>query len=217
MNVVIWISYHSKESEEVARSVFSKYTWARFIKLPDENNHLFESYAIYNNLLDCDVEYIGYLSYKSFEKISIELVDKYIQDIKDYDFVALNCGGSNVLCYKSHPNFNTIWNDIISPNCSIAGHDVWSNLWIMKRKCLIEYCIWFKNIYNKLLEHPLIFTNANWSGLEPSKLIKLTGYPYYTHIPFICERLPHTFCINNGYTTHCLFNGFSSFWNHHSK
>ena len=217
MRVIIWVSYHDEESEKIARNIFSKYIWAKFIELPNENNPLFESYPLYNKLLDCHAEYIGYLSYKSYQKISIELVDKYTKDIKDYDFVALNCGGSDVLCNKCHPNFNTIWKDIVTPLCPISGHDIWSNLWIMKRKCLSDYCNWFKNIYHKLLEHPLIFSNANWHGLELSKLIKLTGYPYYNHIPFICERLPHTFCINNGYSTYCLFNGFSSFWNHHSQ
>lgn len=218
MTTCVWVSYHDDVSEKIARDTFSRFSWAKFIKLPSENNIWFESYAILNDsLLKCEADYIGYISYKSHTKISIDNLDKYISDNKRYDYVALNCGGTNVLCEKCHPNFNKIWTDVISNECPIIGHDVWSNLWVMKRHVLIEYTKWFKNLACRLLEHPLIFTNANWSGLTKDKLIKLTGLPYYSHIPFICERLPYTFCINNGFTVYCLFNGFPSFYSHHPR
>jgi hypothetical protein len=56
---------------------------------------------------------------------------------------------------------------------------------------MIRFLIWYEEVAREVvLTHPLSMTNSKYIGaLTKQELLKLDKFPFYTHAPFVFERL----------------------------
>ena len=207
-NVIIYILCYSEETYNKAISIYKKYNWAKPIIIKNQD-YTFEN-AFWKQLLDIKDEWsnldmVGILSWKAYKKkdiIDLELINKIILNKeyigKDYiHFCDTNTLVNNSLNILSHTHFKDIWNYILNELKIKDFTESICNYFMSVPHKMLGFINWYVNILLPLLlNHPLIFEDANHNGdISKEDLIKLWDRPYYPHLPFILERLNKAYFI----------------------
>jgi hypothetical protein len=207
-DIIIFVLSYNDSSFEIAKTEFSKYSWAKPLLLQNatENNPLYEN-IVYKNFdtiikpLSKGFKYIGFLSYKARKKIHVESLNSYIiaKTYSKYDASFFWTG--SLMNFNPHPNFQEIWRDCLEIKVGAAKtiKSCYGNFWCAKLSLMENYSKYLiTTILPSLLKHPKIYTDAHYRNqMNESDLIKLASYPYHTHIPFILERVPNAWCTMN--------------------
>ena len=143
---------------------------------------------------------MGTISHKAASKIDINKLDRFIQDLinfdHDFDFAHFAVKDQKLI-FNIHPHFQKIWKDCFEPLVGPAKNynESMFNYWIARKHYFKNYCDFLqKKILNQenprsLLNHPLINTDSKYPLIRPKNQLKiLYGYEYYTHHPFLLER-----------------------------
>jgi glycosyltransferase involved in cell wall biosynthesis len=204
-NVTIYILCFNDEKLNIATRVYSKYSWAKLILLKYQDYTLENSFWRQMNEIEhewenCDM--VGTLSYSAFKKINLDEVNEIIENQlyypnKYYHFMDSNVPIPNSNTNK-HPNFLTIWNDILEKLSLKTTTENCCNYWMCAPELMKHFITWYNTIcFPELTKHPLIFTDSNYTSdnniIMQDRLIKLWGKPYYPHYVFIVERLNKCF------------------------
>jgi len=205
--VIIYILCSDCQKLNSSAEIYNKYSWAKPILLLKQD-YSFEN-TFWKQLEDIQFEWenydmVGTLSYSSFKKINLDKVDQIIKHNlyypnKYYHFMDSNVPIPNHNTDK-HPKFRIIWNDILYILNLKSTTENCCNYWMCSPLLMKHFINWYNNTcLPVLIKHPLIFSNANYTGADynntilSDKLIKIWGKPYYPHFPFIAERLNKCF------------------------
>lgn len=198
-DIQIFILAYNSETLAIAKEKF-KYSWAHPLLLPNatKNNPIYENivYNEYDTLIKPLVKskYVGFLSYKAHLKMNVDYLHKFISLKKhlNYDVSFFICRLR--MADRSHPFLQQIWREAVKDDVGTAGdHYVsYCNFWCLKKQLLESYALFFKSILPKIMNHPKILENARYNGkMTNQQLRDIGGKPYYTHIPFVLERIPY--------------------------
>jgi len=157
---------------------------------------------IQNEWKDCN--YVGVVSCTLFKKMSgkdfvTKLRDCINNNYNSMFFINL---GNNVLQSTSalnHPAFMEIYSQLLDIFKYEDIPEMICNYFVCKPFLMKMFMQWFHNVLPIITSQPKIFTNAMYvaqNAPPPSHLLKITGYPYYTHLPFVLERFNGMFFIN---------------------
>lgn len=204
-DVIIYILCYSDKTFNIAIDIYSKYLWAKPIMIKYQD-YTFEN-AFWKQLLEIKEEWINYemvgtLSWKAYQKIDLNYVNKIIMNKeyaknKYYNFLDKDILVLNDNSWKVHIHFKEIWLYILDKFNIPDFTTSYCNYWMCTVDKMIGFINWYKNIcLPLLLEHPLILTDSGYHNeLNEDNLIKLWNKPYYPHIPFILERLNKAYFI----------------------
>lgn len=222
--ILIQVLCQDEASKVLAEQRFRAFPWARPLQIPREvqKDGLFEN-AVYLSLLADrekewqSVEYVGLLSYKSFQRIPVhflnavftcgskEIQRKYLSD----DCVFFQGSSGTVhSTNRVHPQFSKIWNDILVKQFGIRSEEISCfNYWMCRPTIMKKQILFFPELFEKLLKHPDAYQNAKYTGgsLSPDDLLRVNSMPQQTHIPFILERVPRNWALHNEYSV-CVYN-----------
>lgn len=203
--MIIYVICYNDESEKIANEQFSKYEWARVLRL-EEQNHLFEGIVYTKYLLELynewkDHDFVGTISYSILKKIPesrlIHIVDTIRSESHDAAFFHVDSSD----WFYCHPGFvkaiyYQLVNDLLPPHSPPTNWGLYS-CWMAKPYLMLSYISFFNNIWLPKLEaHPEVWKNAEYGGGRLSKehLLKLTKYvEHYPCHAFINERLPYQY------------------------
>jgi len=210
--VIIYILCYNEEKLHQALILYNKYSWAKPVLILNQD-YSFEN-AFWKQLLEIKKEWfnstmVGTLSYSSYKKIDLDLVDKIISKNlylpnSYYNFFDTNLSIPNINT-DTHPHFNSIWNELLTNLNLFPTTENCSNYWMCKPVLMEKFIYWYINkCFPELLNNPHIFDNANYKDnslnphtLNEEGLVKLWGKPYYPNFPFVVERLNKSFFITN--------------------
>ena len=210
--VIIYILCYNEVKYKDALEIYRKYKWAKPIILLNQD-YSFEN-AFWKQLLEIKKEWetnemVGTLSYSAYKKIDLNIVDKIISKKlyipnSYYNFFDTNVSIPNSNT-KTHPHFNSIWNDLLLNLKLFPTTENCCNYWMCKPELMEKFIYWYINkCLPELLNNPFILENANYqnNSLNPNTLnkeglINLWGKPYYPNFPFIVERLNKCFFMTN--------------------
>ena len=200
INIQIFVLAYTPETLDIAKRKFT-YAWAHPLLLPNaqKDNPIFENmiYDQYETLIKPLVrsKYVGFLSYKADTKMNINKLDEYLRQEKylKYD-VSMFISGYRMTS-NPHPYFQTIWRDVLQKELGPAKdhYACYCNFWCLKSQLLKLYVSFFKSMLPKLMSHPKILENAYYTSgrLSTRQLLAIGSKPYYTHVPFVLERVPY--------------------------
>lgn len=204
-NIIIYILCLDDEKLNLAKDIYSKYSWAKPVVLKHQNFSFENTFwnqlnEITDEWINCDM--VGSISYSAFKKINLEHVDDVIKNEfyypnKYYHFMDSNVQIPNGNTNK-HPNFMIIWNDMLEKLKLKTTTENCCNFWMCAPSLMKHFISWYRtSCYRELISHPLIFSNASYTSdnnvMLEENLIKIWGKPYYPHFPFIAERLNKCF------------------------
>lgn len=217
LNILIYLIYHDDRSYEV----IEKYKDLPYVKLYfNETTKYFES-RIFRYLLENKNEwigkdYVGILTY-SFERkirtnleiLFTRLTETIITNNSDL-IIFYNTNIPNVSVGSIvHPKQNEIFNHVLPKfdyNLPINYRNIpafFCNYFVTKTKWMekyVEFAIKFMEYLDDSSDiylQNLLNSNSCYIGkVKKEKLLEITGFPYYTHHPFIMERLPCIFFWN---------------------
>lgn len=166
-----------------------------------------------------DKQYVGVFGYKMASKCGL------LWDLNKLSDLTQGSEGPDVLglypvfrpMFKqscdAHPKFRQIWKWVINEQLGYpesANEDkkiqfFASNYWCARPQWMLRYIKFYKTIENLLNNsppaiHDLLYSDARYrvGALLRDALVNISGKPYYTHHPFIMERMPsfffHTEC-----------------------
>lgn len=202
-NIIIYVLCHNLESEEIAITNFGNQKYARIIRIPQ--THLFES-VMYKTVLNevysewKDSDFVGTISYSYAKKFDFSFLKRVLtfKNIEDYDFISL-------IPTITDPVFNeAITKKIFLESIKAIGNHSpkfnqsynLCNYWIARPNIMLDYIKFFNNKWLPAVEsHNMTNNKIDYRSGSLSKevLVKLTGNEYYTHHPFVHERLPSVF------------------------
>jgi len=205
--VIIYILSNNIQRFNISQRIFRQYSWAKpiILKNPDfsfENVFWTQLNDLYEEWKNADM--VGTLSYSAFKKINLNEVDEIIRNNlyypnKYYHFMDSNVPIPNDNTNK-HPNFMVIWNDILDKLKLNTTTENNCNYWMCSPALMKPFINWYMTKCLPILKnHPLIFTNANYTSEDynnqilKSELVKIWGNSYYPHFPFVAERLNKCF------------------------
>ena len=222
MNSIIYILCPDEEILQNAQLKYSKYEWARFLKLPHPHQTknvipLFE-HAAYAELLKKKNEwqsctFVGTLSWRFEEKIGVHVVESKLRN-NAYDFVpffenversALNSGTS----YHGEI-FKEAWNLLLEEAKYDATRnetvECLSSYWACTPRLMMDFCAWHANVLHFAVKYhfELFASDAFYQTgkLSKDELMNLWGRPFYPLLPFVFERFNILFFANN---KDCIF------------
>jgi hypothetical protein len=200
--MIIYVVCHNDESEKIANDQFSKYDWARVLRLK-EQNHLFEGVVYTTELLERyhewkDHDFVGTISYSILKKVTESHMNHIVSAIRPelHDVAFFHTDTSD--WFYCHPNFvKSIYYELVNnllPRHLSANRWGFFSCWMAKPYLMVSYISFFNNIWLPRLEaHPDVWRNAEYGGgtLSKEHLLKLTKrVEHYPCHPFINERLP---------------------------
>jgi hypothetical protein len=200
-NVRIYVLCHNEERFAMAKEKYAKYYWAVPIQMKYQDA-TFEN-AFWEQLTEIkdewwECEMVGTISSTAHTKINIDTVDTIIRNrtiwtAGYYNFFDLK----RKMTFYHHPHLYKIIHDIAHELELEIPNENFCNYWMCKPSFMQHFIEWYKTIYkNAILRHPLSYTDAKYYGtIDPKILMRLTSKPYYTHIPFVMERLNKAFFI----------------------
>jgi hypothetical protein len=200
LDIQIFVLAYNSETLDIATKEFSEYSWSVPLLLPNaqKNNPLFENiiYDQYETLIKPRIKtkYVGFLSYKAHTKINVDKLDAFFQKESFLKYDASFFISGPKMTRNTHPYFQQIWLEVLQNELGPAKdhYACYCNFWCIKTPLLGLYTKFFKSILPKLLNHPKILENAHYDGkLRPAQLREIGGKPYYTHVPFVLERIPY--------------------------
>lgn len=215
INLLIYIIYHDDVSYEHIKK-YNDYHYVKLIRIV--TTKYFESiiFRYLNENKDewINRKYIGILTYSFEKKLSITLDDIY-KTIKDiyykWDFHLITLFNSSRMSRSFHGNIKKILDYTLSLFGCILPIPYYKipffccNYWITTPYWMQLYIAFTLKFIDKLEKIPYLKILANSDArykngkLEPQQLMKLIGYPYYTHHSFVLERLPSIFFWYHGF------------------
>jgi len=202
--VRIYILCHTKQKFAEAASIYGKYSWAMPI-LMKYQDLTFEN-AFWKQLYEIRDEWYGFtmvgsLSFKAYKKIDLNVIDKIIKDPAQwesgyYHFMRRAKPVSN----RDHPHLVEILSDVCKTLQLELPLETCCNYWMCSAEKMIRFLVWYEEAARSVvLSHPLSMTNSKYAGaLTKDELLKIDKYPYYTHAPFVFERLFISFFVKIG-------------------
>jgi hypothetical protein len=215
-DAIIYVLYHDDNSYKIAQ-LFEKYEWAQLYKLG--NSILFEN-AFFPILQTKQQEwetkqYVGLVSYNIVKKQSLKYfpLRRTIEESDNADVIAFfKYSGKDLITQATyfHPKFLDIWLDLLL-KMGFDMKDILSdkipmypcNCWIAKPEWMKRYIEFVMKAIHIMdtddYIKKLLYTDSGYrSNLSKKQLIKISGQPYYTHHPFVLERLScFFFWVNN--------------------
>ena len=205
--VIIYVLCSNDEKLTLSRKIYKKYLWAKPILLKYQDYTLENSF--WKQLDEIQYEWdnydmVGTIAYSAFKKIDLSQLDEIINSKlyfpnQYYHFMDSNVSIPNCNTNK-HPQFMTIWNDILHKLNLKTTTENNCNYWMCSTLLMKHFIVWFSTIcLPALIEHPLSFEDASYISTDYNNiisnegLIKLWGKPYYPNIMFILERLNKCF------------------------
>lgn len=206
-DAVIYIMYHDDKSYKTAQ-LFEKYEWAQLQKL---GNSIFFENAFFPILNDKmseweNKQYVGLVSYNIVKKQNLKHfpLRKMIEESDGADVIAFfKYSGTDLISQATyfHPKFLDIWLDLLT-KLGFKMKDIMSdkipmypcNCWIAKPKWMKLYIDFIMKAMDLMEtdEHmkKMLYSDSGYrSNLSKGQLVSISGKPYYTHHPFILERL----------------------------
>jgi len=194
--VIIYILCHTETILKEANKIYKSYSWATPI-LMKYQDATFEN-AFWKQLYEIKDEWVsakmvGTLSFKAHKKLNLNSIDAIIKDPKLWNSGYFHFMRTNKpIPSNFHPHLITI----ISSICEKLELDIPTenccNYWMCTPEKMIRFLLWFEELaYPAVMEHPLSAIDANYKGgtLKKDDLIQLSGVPFYTHAPFVFERI----------------------------
>lgn len=193
-SVRLYILCHTIERYNEAKILYSKYSWAYPI-LMKYNDASFEN-AFWKQLLEIhedwkDFDMVGTLSFRAYQKISMETVDTIINTrgwglSEFYHFYDTG----KPLNTRVHPNLHPITMDILRHFNFRVPTGNYCNYWMCTPTLMVRFIEWFESQMRPyIFAHPLAMTDSRYGGsVSKDELLSRIGVPYYPHIPFVLER-----------------------------
>lgn len=198
---IIYILCHNDERLERAKIIYRAYEWAVPIKMKYQNA-TFEN-AFWPQMWEMRSRWrksnvVGAFSFRAYQKISLHIVDKAIQerwyDAKGYmHFMDSGIAVLDHLSVRHHRNlFAVYWNDmldLLGLNDTTSAH---CNYFITKPQHMLNFIKWY---YWKArpvaLKHRMALVDYQYvkGSLTTDQLMTLCGRPHYPFVPFVLERL----------------------------
>lgn len=208
----IYILTYDNNTLNIAKSIFTDKDWAKVISINTTRyleNTMYDSWLINNKDDWKNYDYVGTLSWRSFQKIPLpnlysdnsqRLITEQNPDIVTFYHTELNLIDQAT---QSHGNnFSKIWHyilkkvgfsddQIFDPNISTF----FSNYWMTKPEIMIKYIEFFAKIKD-IIENdneikPDLYHNARYGTyVSGRRLIEIFGVPYHPLYIFVLERLP---------------------------
>ena len=174
-------------------------------------------------------DYFGVFSHKFFNKHKKDGgnlqramdKDEYAHDVYSFFLNKQFKGTSkaNTFYDTYHPNLLEIGSEIVKrlfneDISKIKADRIYYNHWVAKSSIFENYC---KEMLLPAMDllggdlHDLVWENANYRAgknidgqvmaiMPPEKCMEVFGVPYYTHHPFVLERLPSIYFALKGHT-----------------
>ena len=200
LDIQIFVLAYNSETLNIATKDFSQYSWSVPLLLPNaqKNNPLFENiiYDQYETLIKplIKTKYVGFISYKAHKKINVDKLDAFLHNELFLKYDASFFISGPRMTGNPHPYFQQIWREVLQKDLGPAKdhYACYCNFWCIKSPLLGLYATFFKSILPKLLSNHKILENACYAGLlRTAQLRDIGGKPYYTHVPFMLERIPY--------------------------
>ena len=191
--VCLYILCHNKERFHDAQIRYDSYPWATPILMKYQDS-TFEN-AFWKQLGEIkeewtDCEMVGTLSYKAFEKIDLNHVDRIIRDRSQWRSGYYNFMETDEPIRNDHPHLLTIIRDVLKELRLPEPKGAYCNYWMCTPHKMRGFLQWYEEILKPVvLKHPLVQTDSGYHVHNKMDLIKLWGHPYYPHTPFVFERL----------------------------
>jgi len=194
-DIKIYILCHNEQCFNEAPKIYGKYSWAvpilmTYQDITFENAFWKQLYEMRAEWYNCKM--VGTLSFRASKKINLSIIDNIIRDPSKwtsgyYHFLSKDIPVNN----KQHPNLVTILNDVTRSLRLDMPNENCCNYWMCSPDKMLRFLIWFEeDAYPLVMSHSLSMTNSTYIGsLKKEELLKLGPYPFYTHAPFVFERL----------------------------
>lgn len=209
-SVLLYILCYNLTTYNLAIAYYSKYLWARPLLLKNQD-YTFEN-VCWIQLRDLEEEWIYYdmvgtLSYKAFKKINIHNINNIIEkklykSSKYYHFFKQKYDvlDDNSMANLSHPNFKTIWLDLLQQFNFNSTYEAFCNYFMCAPYLMKKFIKWYlDSLLPYIITHPVSFMNSEYYSnnmLSESELMNLCGKPYYPMITFVIERFNTCFFEN---------------------
>ena len=201
MKLLIYVLCYNQDSYNVASNEYGNKEGYKNVYIESTNlleNIMYDSWLLDHQDEWKEYDYVGTISWKASQKCDLpdlNILQKNLQiynpDIFEANLVEMS---------RCHPNFEYLWVKTLSQFKSDAlNPDILpflSNYWITKPVLMYEYIEFFKKtkqvldnykeIQEKLWEDSKYYHHT----LSVEKCLELFNKPYYTHHPFIYERIP---------------------------
>jgi hypothetical protein len=191
--VCLYILCHNEERFLDAQTRYNPYPWATPILMKYQDS-TFEN-AFWKQLGEIkeewtDCEMVGTLSYKAFEKIDLNHVDRIIRDRSQWRSGYYNFMETDKPLKNQHPHLLEIIRDVLTELRLPEPTSAYCNYWMCTPHKMLGFLEWYETqLKPAVIEHPLATTDSGYHVHNKMDLIKLWGKPYYPHIPFVMERL----------------------------
>jgi chromosome segregation ATPase len=194
-DIKIYILCHNEQCFNEAPRIYGKYSWAvpilmTYQDITFENAFWKQLYEIRGDWYNCKM--VGTLSFRASKKINLSIIDNIIRDPSKwtsgyYHFLSKDIPVNN----KQHPNLVTILSDVTRSLRLDMPNENCCNYWMCSPDKMLRFLIWFEeDAFPLVMSHQLSMTNSTYIGtLKRDDLLKLGPYPFYTHAPFVFERL----------------------------
>lgn len=207
----VFVLCYDDASEATARSRFEDKPWAYVLRIESTKyleSIMYTSWLAKNRELWQGFDYVGTIAYKAYDvRPSMPDLQQVVDQFSGQcvDVFALMPAACGVLSQGSrfHPRFLDIWNDTLTsigyPQSSIRSTVMpgfYRNYWISTPGWMSLYIEFMKRVVDAFerYEHlgRMLNENAKYvqGELTPARCEAVFGVPYYTHHPFVCERLP---------------------------
>jgi len=214
MKIILYILCPDAQSFEATRLKYNPYSWARPLMLPPLSKELpvFENAAY--KLIEAlkheweEADFVGTLSWKFENKISLQALEHDLIHKKLFDFVSFffNPDRSAVNSGISHhgDDFGRAW-DALKEKAGYTRGDnevveTCSNFWMCKPILMSQYITWHEKLLRFALEeqYDLFATDAYYpaGSLYGEKMKLVWGKTYYPLLPFVFERFAVMFFAN---------------------
>lgn len=208
MKIVVYVLCYNETSIAQAGYNFSKYPWARILPIP--TTHKYMEGIAYLELLGTlkheweDADFVGTLSYKAAEKITIPDMGDLCTRVAEADVIALLPQIQFLVAHacQCHPRFLEVWVPLLlelgyqPADCVNASIPFFAcNYWLARPRWMLRFMDFYRRATLVLDTHPAL-QEALWSdsmygisSMSENDLVKVYGKPYMPHHPFIGERL----------------------------
>lgn len=211
---LIQIFYDESQRQHLNQNV-AHYFNGNITNAPCLENHAIAN--IVNGGFGIDSKYLGILSW-AFERKRALRIDNIVPKIDDSaDVFAFDSSHTKpnvwVKAEQWHKGITGVarecffelgWQEIATTFTKIETPNIYSNAFITKSSIYQVYVNeWLVPFMGVLVNLESAKTNANYKAgkATPEWLERTTGYPYYTLMPFVCERLFSTYLAYNKYLT----------------
>lgn len=198
-NVRIYVLCHTDERFEAASKIYGKYYWAVPVRMKYQD-YTFEN-AFWKQLLEIreewtNVDMVGVISSSAYKKLKLEKMDKVIRDRTKWTNGYYHFSDTDRPIGNNHPHLLEILTDVCETLKVPMPTASYCNYFMCTPAKMTGFIEWYEAFARTAVcEHPLAMTDAKYKegALTSSELMSLSGLPYYSHMPFVLERLNKVF------------------------